>query len=87
MSEIGEGTSKLLTEVNAIPVSKEDLWKLVADSEAYHRDNPDAEPSFEAMIASRVKRGDFRKVQAIWCRMNALAKLITRRVAMQHVDS
>jgi hypothetical protein len=67
-----------LAEINAIKISKEELWELAADSDDYHRNNPHEEPCFEAgvaMIANRVK-GDFRKAHAIWCRMNALAQIV-----------
>ena len=40
--------ARLLAEINAIPISKEELWELAADTEEYHRENPEAEACFEA---------------------------------------
>jgi hypothetical protein len=74
-----EDENRLVAEINAIKIKKEELWQLAADSEEYHRENPDAEGGFEAglsMIARRVKKGDFRRVHALWCRMNAVAKIV-----------
>jgi hypothetical protein len=68
---------RLLAEVNAIRIAKDDLLTLTTDCQRWHRDHPDEDHFFEVamcLIAKRAKR-DHLKAFAIWCRMSALAQL------------
>jgi hypothetical protein len=71
--------SDMLARINAIAITKEEMWAVAAACEEWDRDHP-GDHGFEvgiAMIASVVRKGEHGKAFALWSRMNALANLIS----------
>lgn len=69
-----------LAKINAIPITKNDMWDLAGACEDWHREHPEDEGGFETgffIIATRIKKGEHDKGFALWSRMNALANLIS----------
>ena len=74
-------TRKRLANINAIAITKEELWQLARDAEAFQRDHPNNKGVLivrVGWIAARMKKkkGERHRGFAIWCRMHALMLLL-----------
>ena len=74
-------THTRLAAINAITITKDELWQLARDAEEYQRDHPSGKGVLivrVGWIAARMKKkkGERHRGFAIWCRMHALMLLL-----------
>ncbi|HSI96073.1 MAG TPA: hypothetical protein VK938_08305 [Methylophilaceae bacterium] len=66
---------QIVVRLNAVPVTKEELWDLVGEAEELSAEQRAEAGGGMFLIASRYK-GDPQKAQAVYFRMEALSRLL-----------
>jgi hypothetical protein len=72
---------RVIDEVNSTPVLEEDMWELMKLSNDYHRDRKPELDDDNFVVAvsliAEISKGNQKKSQALFYRMQALARLIS----------
>jgi hypothetical protein len=69
----------MVARLNAMHVTRKDLWRVAREAEKMHKVSPG---EFESMfLVARLFRGQPAKAQAVYFRMEALARLLQERGA------
>jgi hypothetical protein len=69
----------MVARLNAVRITKEDLWRVAGEAEKVHKNPPD--PFGSMFLVARMFKGEPAKAQAVLFRMEALARLLEERGA------